>query len=143
MTTPKKRYTTSTTIDAPPDRIWDLLTNAEAWPSWNTTILSIEGPIVVGEKVKLRVKLNPKRTFALTVVEMSPPTKMIWADGMPFGLFTGTRTYTIEPADDATVFEMTEVYTGLLSSLICRTIPDMTEAFDEFAAGLRSAAESS
>ena len=65
----------------------------------------------------------------------------MWADGVPFGLFTGTRTYLIDEAGDGCTFSMTEEYTGPLSSLICRSIPDMSEAFADFAAGLKDAAE--
>ena len=36
---------------------------------------------------------------------------------------------------------MTEVYTGPLAGLITKTIPDMTDSFDKFADGLKSAAE--
>ena len=54
---------------------------------------------------------------------MAAPTRMVWADGMPFGLFTGTRTYQITAVGAGSRFEMTEDYTGPLSGLICRSIP--------------------
>lgn len=81
--------------------------------------------------------------FKLEVTEMSRPNRMVWADGMPFGLFTGTRTYLLtEKGNDACTFAMTEVYAGPLSGLICKSIPNITDAFNEFAAGLKSGAES-
>ena len=141
MAAPTKRYHVSTPIDAPADQVWALLTNAESWKEWNPTIIDIVGPIEVGRKVSLKVKINPKRTFKLGVKEMSAPNRMVWADGMPLGLFTGTRTYALDGAGDSCTFSMTEEYTGPLSSLICRSIPDMTESFEAFAAGLKQAAE--
>ena len=36
---------------------------------------------------------------------------------------------------------MSEVYSGPLAGLIGRSIPDMTESFEEFADGLKEAAE--
>jgi hypothetical protein len=37
---------------------------------------------------------------------------------------------------------MREVYSGPLAGLISRSIPDMTESFEQFADGLKEAAES-
>ena len=36
---------------------------------------------------------------------------------------------------------MTEEFTGPLSGLIARSIPDMTDSFNQFADGLKAAAE--
>ncbi len=71
---------------------------------------------------------------------MQPPHRMVWADGMPLGLLRGVRTYELEDAPAGTVFSMTEEFTGPLSGLIARTIPDLTGSFDQFADGLKRAA---
>ncbi|MEM8924240.1 MAG: SRPBCC domain-containing protein [Actinomycetota bacterium] len=128
-------------IEAAPQTVWDLLSDAEAWKSWNPTIISIAGPIEVGSKVELVSTLNPKRTFTLNVTEMSAPSRMVWSDGMPLGLFKGERTYRVEPDGDGSRFTMTEVYTGPMAPLITKAIPDMTDNFAEFADGLKKAAE--
>jgi hypothetical protein len=67
---------------------------------------------------------------------------MVWSDGMPLGLFRGVRTYLLEERDGATEFSMTEVFSGPLSGLITKAIPDMTESFSLFTDGLEAAAES-
>jgi uncharacterized protein YndB with AHSA1/START domain len=128
-------------IDAPPDRVWGLLTDASSYRDWNRSVLSIEGKIAAGETVSLVSIANPKRTFRLHVTEVTAPTRMVWRDGMPLGLFTGERTYLIEPREGVTHFEMTEVYTGLLSGLFTKAIPDLTESFNLFADSLKRAAE--
>jgi hypothetical protein len=88
--------------------------------------------------------VNPKRAFKLKVTEFSPPRSMVWADGMPLGLFKGVRTYRLQPQEDGTtLFSMEEVFSGLLEPMISRSIPDMTESFDQFADGLKRAAEGS
>jgi hypothetical protein len=43
---------------------------------------------------------------------------------------------------DRTEFAMQERYSGLLSGLITRAIPDLSESFAQFADGLKRAAES-
>lgn len=129
-------------INASPDKVWSLLSDADAWKEWNPTIISIEGPIAVGEKVKLVSTVNPKRAFSLSVTSMSPPNEMVWSDGMPLGLFKGERTYRISAqGEGASEFFMEEVYTGLLAPLITKSIPDMTDSFEQFADGLKAASE--
>jgi hypothetical protein len=60
---------------------------------------------------------------------------------MPLGLFKGERTYRLDERDGATEFSMTEQFSGLLSGLITRAIPDLTDSFNLFADSLKSAAE--
>ena len=136
-----RRYAVERRIDAPPERVWALLSDAAGYADWNDAVLSIEGPIEVGNTIELVSVVNPKRTFRLTVAEMDAPTRMVWTDGMPLGLFTGTRTYSLTPDGDATAFSMAEEFTGPLAGLITKMIPDLTESFEQFADGLRVAAE--
>jgi hypothetical protein len=137
-------YRVSRTINATPETIWGLLTDGSSWIEWNPTIVSFDGTISLGQRVKLVTTVNPKRAFKLNVDEFEAPRRMVWSDGMPLGLFKGTRTYALEAAGDgATEFVMEEVYTGLLAPLITKSIPDMTESFGEFADGLKTAAEGS
>ncbi|WP_300017805.1 SRPBCC domain-containing protein [Pseudonocardia sp.] len=131
----------SRTIDAPPDAVWDLLTDAATYRDWNPAVIDIQGPIALGSTVRLVSVAAPKRTFSVTVAEMTAPNRMVWSDGMPLGLFRGNRTYLLEPDGDATRFTMTEEFSGALSGLICRSIPDLTPSFVQFADGLKTAAE--
>ncbi len=134
-------YAVARTINAPVEKVWALLTDAAGYTTWNPTIVSLEGNIAVGERISLVSTVNPKRAFKLNVVEMSPQ-KMVWSDGMPLGLFKGERTFTVTPATGGgTEFSMREVYSGFLAPLITKTIPDMTDSFEEFATGLKNAAE--
>jgi hypothetical protein len=70
------------------------------------------------------------------------PARMVWSGGMPLGLFKGVRTFTLTPQGDSVRFEMREVFSGPLSPLIERSLPDLQPAFDEFAASLKRRAES-
>lgn len=137
-----RSYRVSRTIAAPAEVVWSLLTDASSYARWNQAVVSIEGPIAQGGKIRLVSIADPKRTFTLTVAEMRAPHHMVWTDGMPLGLFTGRRTYTIEDRGAAgTEFTMVEAFTGPLAGLITKAIPDLTDSFDTFADGLKSAAE--
>lgn len=139
---PMKIFQVSTAIRATPDAIWEILTDASRYTSWNTTVDKVEGRIAPGEKVTVHAKLSPGRAFPVKVTQFDPPRKMIWTGGMPLGLFRGERTFSLTPCGEGSVeFYMKEVFSGLLSPLIERSIPNLQPAFDEFAAALKKRAE--
>jgi hypothetical protein len=137
-----KEYSATTTINASPETIWAILTNAPAYPEWDPGVDRIEGQIAPGEKITAYTKLSPGRAFPVKVSEFEPGRKMTWSGGMPLGLFKGERTFTLMPQPDGAVkFSLREVFSGPLQPLIGRSIPDLTEAFEQFAAGLKNRAE--
>jgi hypothetical protein len=135
-------FATRTRIAAPASAVWDILADLPRWPEWNTTVIATEGDVGLGAKVAVTVTANPGRAFATKVTSLEPPHHMVWRGGMPLGLFSGTRTYQLTDIEGATDFEMSEVYAGPLASMITRSIPDLQPSFDEFAACLKSRAES-
>jgi hypothetical protein len=137
-----RSYSVARAIDAPAEVVWRLLTDASSYQRWNRAVVSIEGPIVEGGQIRLVSIAAPKRTFTLKVAEMRAPSHMVWADGMPLGLFTGRRTYTIAARGAGCDFSMVEEFTGPLAGLITKAIPDLTPSFEAFADGLKAAAES-
>lgn len=122
---------------ATPETVWSLLTGAAAYPTWTSTVLSIEGEIALGNTIKLRSQLDPKRTFKLTVREFQPPSRLAWGDAM------GRRTYEVTPKGPGRVtFTMHEKIGGPLFPLFARMIPSFDESFNQFAADLKQRAES-
>lgn len=139
-----KRFATRTTIQAAPDVVWRLLTDAPAYPAWNRTVTRVDGRIAAGEKITVHATIAPGRAFPVHVTVFDAPRRMVWSGGMPLGLFKGERTFELAPgAAGAVTFSMEEVYTGWLAPLITKSIPDLQPAFDEFAACLKARAERS
>ena len=137
-----KFYEAGAEIQAPPETVWALLTDAAGFPDWNPTVERIEGTIAPGETIKVYVHLSPGRAFPVKVTEFQPPHRMRWTGGMPLGMFTGDRTFTLTPrADGGTSFHMREEYTGVMLPLIWRSMPDQGPAFAEYASALRRRAE--
>jgi hypothetical protein len=61
---------------------------------------------------------------------------------MPLGLFKSERTHTLTPnAGGQTTFKTEETFSGLLLPIFGRNLPDLTENFRTFAAGLKKQAE--
>ena len=137
-----KTFSTAILIQAAPEAIWQILTHAPDYPSWNTTVAKVEGRIALGEKITVHVKLAPGRAFPVKVVVFDAPRRMVWRSSMPLGLFTGERTYDLRSFGNGEVdFTMRESFTGFLAPLIAKSIPDLQPAFDEFAACLKARAE--
>ena len=137
-----KEFKASTNISAPAEKIWSVLTEVSAWPSWDPNCDKVDGQAVLGNKLKVYTKLSPGRAFPVKVTEVTPNRKMTWTGGMPFGLFTGVRTFTLNPNTNGSVdFTMHEVYGGPMLGLIGKSIPDMSQAFEQFCSGLKSRSE--
>ena len=49
-----KHYETTTSIAAPPEAVWAVLTDAAAWPSWDSGVTAVEGRIAEGKKITVR-----------------------------------------------------------------------------------------
>ena len=134
-------FAVRTTIEAPIDAIWQLLTDAPNYPAWNDTVTGVDGRIAPGETVTVHAKISPGRAFPVKVVEFEAPVRMVWRSAMPLGLFAGTRVYELRQLGSAVEFAMREDYTGLMAPLIVKSIPDLQPAFDAFAACLKARAE--
>lgn len=139
-TTFRMTYAVGANMKAPPSRLWALLTDAQEFPHWNSTVQRIEGAIAPAQKIKLYAKIAPGRAFNLTVSEFVPDQRMVWSDGNL--LFRGVRTYTLTPqADGSTDFTMSETFSGAMLPLIAGSLPDFAPEFEKFAADLKRAAE--
>ena len=137
-----RSYEATTTISAPPETIWELLTNARGYPDWDPGMDRVEGEIALGQKVKFFTKLSPNQAFPAQVTAFEPGKKMVLTGGMPLGLFKSERTHKLAAnADGTTTFQTQEVFTGLLLPVFGKNIPDLTANFEQFAAGLKNKAE--
>lgn len=139
-----KIYTTTTKINAGADVIWAILTDGATYPDWNKTVIKIEGTIALGEKIRVYATISPNQAFPVTVQELVPSQRMVWRGGMPLGLFKGVRTFTLTDDNNGQIdFQMQEVFSGLMAPLIVRSMPDLTESFEQFATCLKAKAEGS
>lgn len=133
-------YRVGVRIEAPAEVVWALLTDAPGYPAWNSTVISIDGTIALGETIELKAKIDPKRTFTLTVSELQPMQRLVWQDGGK--AFKGVRTFVVRQLEDgSTEVTMAEVLTGSMMGMIEGKLPDFRPPFDAFAADLRREAE--
>ena len=137
-----KAYDATATINASPDAIWAILTDAAGYQRWDSGVERVEGRIAPGEKIKVVSKANPGRAFPVKVTEFDQGRRMTWSGGMPLGLFRGVRTFRLTPQGEGTTrFDMREEYSGPLLSMIWKSMPDLGPSFRQFASGLKQRAE--
>jgi uncharacterized protein YndB with AHSA1/START domain len=134
-------YEAGSHIEANPEKVWPVLTDIDAWPTWESGVTKVDGRLALGQKLSITVSANPGRAFPVKVVQLSEPEQMVFVGGMPLGLFTGKRTYTLAPEATGTRFTMREEYSGPLAGMIFKSIPDLGPSFRQFADGLKQRAE--
>ncbi len=138
-----KSFEATTMIQASPEMIWQILTDAKGYPKWDPNMVRLEGTVALGQKIKAYTTLDPGRAFPAKVTVFEPGRQMVWTSGLPLGLFKGERTFMITPHGDGSVtVKAQEVFTGMLMPLFGRAIPDLTQTFRDFVAGLKQEAES-
>jgi uncharacterized protein YndB with AHSA1/START domain len=136
-------YVTTAVIDAPPARVWDIVTNAAGYHEWNPEITNIEGQMASGARIVARVKLGSGavRRVPMRVTAFDAPARMEWTGGLPFGLFVGRRTFTVAPNAGGAEFRLHLSMTGPLSRWIVKSVGDRQPEVDSFAAALKARAE--
>lgn len=131
----------SININANPETIWKLLSDASKISDWNSTIISLSGEIALNQTINLKSTAAPERTFNLKVTTLNAPHKMVWEDGMA-PMFKGVRTYTLTANDDGTTdFAMRENFSGVMLPMIKSSLPDFRPSFEQFASDLKQASE--
>ena len=115
-----------TTIDiaAAPERVWQILTDFAAYPTWNPSMRP-SGLPRTGERLQL-VTLKPSGerglVFRPTVLAAEPGRELRWLGRLIVpGLFDGEHVFLIEPlGPDRVRFTQREHFTGLLVPLFAR-----------------------
>ena len=107
-------------IEAPPERVWEVLADLPSYGSWNPFVPKVRGELAEGQTVTLTVLLGGKvRRQKLAVREVVPPSRLRWTVvGVPGFLLRGGRTQTLDITDGGTTYRNVEQLDGLLSPLV-------------------------
>jgi hypothetical protein len=135
----------TTTIQAPPDAVWRVLTTTDAYGAWNPFITEFVGPLRAGQRVAVTIHAGTKtRTFHPTVVAVEAPTLIRWRGRLgPPGIFDGDHELKLEPTTDGgTSFTQRETFTGVLIPFMNGVLRDTAAGFQAMNEALRLRAES-
>jgi hypothetical protein len=132
-------------IDAPPDRVWAVVTDFAAYPEWNPFIRRISGELHEGAKLEVRIAPPGARamTFKPTIRAVEANRELRWL-GRLFvpGVFDGEHSLRIEPLDGARCrFHQSERFTGLLVGLAKGTLTKTEAGFEQMNTALKARAE--
>lgn len=130
-----------TLINARSSTVWDIITDARNYTVWESGITHIRGELRNGGTIRIRTHTGGNRTFRLRVQQM-PSEVMTWTRGLPLGLLTGVRTFTLEPLGGMTHLRVKEEFTGPLCGLLLwEFVSDTQQAFIDYVDAVRKRAE--
>jgi hypothetical protein len=135
-------------IQAPAERVWQVLTDFATFPQWNPFIRRASGEIKQGSRLEVLMQPSGARgtTFRPEVLRVEPGRELRWLGHLFVpGLFDGEHTFTIEPLGtdpDRVRFVQREKFTGLLVPLFAGALDtDTKRGFDEMNKAIKERAE--
>lgn len=130
--------TVATDVPAPPPVVWNVLTDVESYPKWNT-LLSVRGEFAVGEPVAARLSVPglPTVPFSPTVTAIEPERALRWRSSL-FGV-AAEHAFLLEPkADGGTRFIQQETFSGPVAGpVVGRLERRIRRGFEQMNVGLR------
>jgi hypothetical protein len=114
--------------------------DASNYTVWDSGISRIDGELRNGANIRIRTLTGGNRAFRLRVQQI-PGEVMTWTGGLPLGLFTGVRTFTLSPQNGKTHLKVREEFSGPLLRLIWRTAPDLGQDCTGYVNAVKERAE--
>lgn len=130
-------------IDAPPDRVWAILSDLDRYPTWNPLVVHAFGPLRPGERLRVTVRAGRTMKFTPEVVVADPGRELRWR-GVLLGssLFSGEHYFRIEPRGEGVRFVHGEQFSGWLVPVLRRSLErDARPAFERMNRALKERAE--
>lgn len=140
----EKRIETSIDINAPPERVWSLLTDFAEMPTWNPFIKSISGNLKPGSRLAVHIA-PPGKTgmrFKPIVVAVRPEQELRWLGHLLIpGIFDGEHYFLLEEAGGRVHFTQGERFSGVLAGLMPGMLTATEGGFHAMNAALKERAE--
>ena len=133
-------------IDAPPEKVWEVLTDLASFPAWNPFIVRADGELREGGRLQVTLQVPDMRpvTFRPRLLAVRPGHEIRWrgVTGVP-GLFDGTHALTVEPLPEGrSRFRTHEDVTGILLPVLGKVMRRTQQGFERFAQAVKARAES-
>lgn len=126
-----KYLETEIAIEAPPQVVWEILSDLARYSEWNPFVIEAEGTFSVGSRLKVRLQPPGGRvtTFRPTVTVVEPERTFEWLGHLGVrGLFDGRHRYQLEPTPAGTRLVQSEQFGGILVPVLSRSLETSTRA---------------
>ena len=114
----ERLYEQTIVVAAPPEGVWSVLVDVEAWPSWTPSMSRVElvtpGPLRLGSVAKVRQPRLAPATF--TVTQYDEGKSFAWSTGNR--LLRSTGDHRIDPAGEGSRVTLTLRQDGPLAGPI-------------------------
>ena len=102
-------------VNAPKEKIWQVLLNTEEYEQWNNVINSVEGILKEGERVKFMFHQEEGKSYPISAkVRKVETNSLLNQFGGYTGIITYNHTYTLNESDTNTKVIIHEEYNGLM-----------------------------
>lgn len=132
-------------INAPAATVWQVISNLQDYSKWNPFMISVEGKLEKGERLKVVLKNDNKlMRFKPVVKKVKPFTSFSWLGSLFIkGLFDGYHYFKLEEQQPGiTKLTHGEKFSGILSRFIFSKIGDTTrENFTRMNKAIKKTAE--
>jgi uncharacterized protein YndB with AHSA1/START domain len=139
---PVRNYDITVDIDAPPERVWEVMIDVERWHEWTPSITSIKrldtGEFREGSRV--RIKQPKLAATVMTVTHLEPGRSFTWQTRAP-GLEV-TAGHSVTPVGNGSQARLTLYFDGFVGGLFARAMRGLNERYVAYeAAGLKKRSE--
>ena len=103
-------------VDAPPQHVWDVLTDFAAWPEWSPTFEVRGDALAKGARLTVvaRVVPGPPLVLPCRIVRAEPGRALTWTGGIP-GVLRAEHAFELTPEAGGTLVHHWERFSGPLS----------------------------
>ncbi|MGZ4766423.1 MAG: SRPBCC family protein [Ilumatobacteraceae bacterium] len=126
-------------IAAPPQAVWDVLIDVDAYTEWNPFLTLDRAPAAVGDRLSITIRPGRRKmTFRPTVTAFVPGREISWLGRLLApGIFDGAHTLALETLPNGhTHFRQREVFRGALVPFMRSVLADTGEGFAAMNAAL-------
>jgi len=128
-------------VDAPPQAVWDTLTDFARYHRWNPMVVAAEGRAAEGETVSLRFRssVGLHLSFQVRITRVDPGRELRWL-GRRLGV-SGEHYFRLEPTERGTHIVHGEVFRGSLVRPFAFGFERQRPVFEAFNSALEKQAE--
>jgi hypothetical protein len=138
---PRRNIATTIQIAAPPARVWSVLTDTKAYPTWNPEIATLNGELTPGAMLENKQGYGKDQmVFWPTVLVVKPNQELRWLGHLSAPrLFDAEHYFLLRPDGGGTRFTQGEHFRGVL--LWVFDVNGLLPSFEAMNAALKARAE--